>query len=208
MSFAAVAPDKPSAPVHEIVGIYETDEELDIAITDLIDAGFSSRQFGLMARKDAVREQLNEVYREVSTLPEAPLHQLEFVGKHATHSNIALRLGGLGSLKSSPDSSEVVASRSVLLGAALAVVTGKIKRFPSGIAALTKLPQSNPTTEPQPIQPIAEALVDDRLLLMVSEPSTKKMSIAKEVLELSDSLDEGIISIAANMQASHAEISS
>lgn len=205
MSFAAVAPGNTSTPVHEIVGIYETDEELDIAITDLIDAGFSSSQFGLMARKNAVREQLNEVYREVSSLPEAPLHQLEFVGKRATHSNIPLRLGGLGSLKSSPNSGEVVASRSVLLGAALAVVTGKIKRFPSGIAALTKLTKTNACTESQPIQPIAEALVDDRLLLMVSEPSARKMSMAKEVLELSDSLDEGIISVEASIQASQAK---
>ena len=197
--FTAAATPNPSSltppPLTEVVGIYETDEELDIALRDLVDAGFSSAQFGLMASKAAVREQLSEVYREVVS-EISPMPNVEFIGKPSSGSNIPLRLGGLGTLRSTPAETEVVASRSVLINAALSVSTGVIKRFPTGVAALTDANALEAKMDTTPIvKPVAEALVDDRLLLMVSEQDKKKITTAREVLELSDSMDEGIIAL-------------
>lgn len=192
MLSAAAVPDK--TPIKEIIGIYENDQELNIAIGDLIDAGFNSVQIGLVARKEAVRERLSEVYRDVMTSPATPSHLVEFVGRQASSSIISHNLGSLGSLSKTAGNGDVVASRSILLSAALKQITGEVMSFPSGVAALSNPAVLAKNEEPEPHKCICEALVDDRLLLMVSEPS-KMLNVAKDVLDISDSIDEGIIEI-------------
>lgn len=196
----SAATSRTHTSTREVIGIYRNDEELSIAINDLINAGISSSHIGLVANKNAVKEQLEQSYREVSASPSTPHFKVEFVGKRSAKSNISLRLGGLGPLNPCQDNPEVVASRSVLASAAFKTITGESKNFQYGLSTVEQLVKPSKIAEPNSVSTLAEALVDDRLLLLVSEQDSK-MNTAKEVLEFSNSVDEGIVEVSSGLNA-------
>lgn len=185
-----------SQSIHEIIGIYANNEEIDIALADLFNAGFDSSQIGLVAHKDAIRKQLAKTYRETSDSTVGPARQMEFVGKRTDHSALASHLGGLGSLGSTA-TNNIVASRSVLVKAAKASATGEVIGFSTGLAVLNRLP-AKAKKEFKPAEPLLEALEDDRLLLCISGKKSGNLAAAKLVLDFSDSIDEGVYEVAEN----------
>ena len=153
-------------PIQEIVGIYTNNEEIDIALSDLRDAGFGPSQTGLIANKNAVRNELSAIYTEVPASSLSPAVQMDFVGKRTNHSQLASHLGGLGSL-GAPASNNVVVSRSILVGAAKAATSREVEQFPTGVAVLDRMP-AMVQEEVNLAKSLVNALEDDRFLLCVS----------------------------------------
>lgn len=191
MTSAAV--EQIERPIQEIVGIYASNEEIDIALSDLLSAGIDASQTGLIAHRDTVSSQLQEIYRESPVHSLSPSIQIDFVGQRTDHSQLASQFGALGSAGGSSDG-DIVASRSILVEAARAATGGNPSMFPTGLTALNRLPD----THSQSInfeEPLINALEDERLLLCISGRDNSKVLAAKLALDFSDSIDEGILEI-------------
>jgi hypothetical protein len=111
--------------VRETVGIFFETDHLKAAIDELLAAGFSRSEIGLLAGEHTVRQALGDFYvhtNEFAASPKAPC--TAFVADESVDDTLHALLGALFFYGVTTASGAAVASAAVLGGAALAAVSG------------------------------------------------------------------------------------
>jgi hypothetical protein len=117
--------NKDEATVREAVGIFFDSEHLHEAVDELMSAGFSFEDLGLLAGQHTVRQRLGEFYNEVNESAdssEGP--STAFVAEKSMGDTVHAFLGTLFFVGTTAASGAVVASAAILGGSLLPAVAG------------------------------------------------------------------------------------
>lgn len=180
---------KDHPPIREAVGIFFDADHLHAAIDDLLSAGFTHTDLGLLTGEHTVRQALGHLYEDANQSagdPDAP--RMAFVRKQSMGDTVHAGLGSLFFVGATTAAGAAVASAAVLGGALVAAATGVAAIGGIGAAMVLILHQSD-------AEYLEEQVDEGHLLLFVRTRDATREKQAVKILSRHAAYDARVHSV-------------
>lgn len=164
------------ASVNEAIGVFSDAKQLASAIKELLQAGFSHSQLGILATEAVVKEHLSDIYERIPENPDpddAPA--IAFVSRDSIGETAQVMNGSLYFIGSSGLAGAVVTSAAVLGGALTAAVGGVLGVGLVGLAVGAMIKQDD-------AELLQQRVDEGHILLFVRLPRGMREQQARRIL--------------------------